>query len=792
MFKKGIMKVKKDLAVILSAAMVLSSFSVPVMAAEDLIEDVEEVVAIEEVTEEAEEVAALAEEEVAEEEVAAEAEDEEELGEAEVKDEAVYEDSASSNTVKFEVSGNVIREVSVISGNTVSASDIPEEADVEAAAKNIGYKFMGTWSNGVSANLTAAAITSISINAATTFTADIEKLAEDVVAAKRSKITVEIAPADAGKVEYSDTVSDDKTAEVSADVILTFTANKGYKFVKAESADVTLVPKNGGKVSFTVPAKDVTVKATFEKTVSDNTPSGNTPSGNTPGGGNTPSGNTPGGDTPSGNTPGGDTTTYFPGDEAALKAITGKAVLDFDTDVTDDMIQAADGKTLAKYRTLFADGQFAIFPKRDQKDDADVKTTTKISSTIVSRLNDAGTEMMFTGSTEKHKRVFSTGGGWYLNGKKRVSAAINFKTAKPATVKVYWGSNDAAASYLGVFSASAMKDSDVEKNSDTLAIDKDQAEGKTSGTISTFKLTEAGEYYLGGYKVDNQGKNVQIYKVEVTCEGYVEPEKDETSSGNKAEGAKSDEEIAKDYAALAAAVGAKGEANLKDVRGGADDQVGFDITVAKGKVKTVNLASIADGTQGRATINAKVKLGGLSGYTITTSSNDIKVQKAAEKVQKGASRKGVAVLKAVKTSPVYVLTLTNASKNIKVDLYVVNVSLDKKSIKGLALTTATVSTDAVSKNRVDISKTFGAVNGNTATIGTTPADERFVSGVWMIGKTAISKVGEPVSVTSGKLSVTAIVNADGTITVAPAGGKGTIKFVYMLNGKKYTAAIKVK
>ena len=75
MFRKGMMKVKKDLAVILSAAMVLSSFSVPAMAAE--VESAEEIVAvedtaedeaaIEEAVEEAEEVASQSEEEVVEE-----------------------------------------------------------------------------------------------------------------------------------------------------------------------------------------------------------------------------------------------------------------------------------------------------------------------------------------------------------------------------------------------------------------------------------------------------------------------------------------------------------------------------------------------------------------------------------------------------------------------------------------------------------------------------------------------------------------------------------------------------
>jgi len=406
--------------------------------------------------------------------------------------------------------------------------------------------------------------------------------------------------------------------------------------------------------------------------------------------------------------------------------------------------------------------------------------------------------MKVPGSTEKHKKAFSAGGGWYLNGSKRVSAAFNFKTAEKAKVKVYWGSNDNSDAYLGLFSASVLKESDIEANADSLKVDGDSHSGKTEAIISTFEIPEAGEYYLGGYKIAGNGKNVQIYKVEVICDSYVEPEGGDaggnnTPSGNKPEGAKSDEQLADDYKALAAAVGNKNaNTTLKDVRGAANDQVGFDLTITKGKVKGVSLTSLADGTKGRATINAKVKLGGLSGYTITTSSNDAKVKKFVDKkAPKAISRGKSLALPAVKTSPVYVLNLKNASKNIDVQLYVVNVYFDKM-IKKSGLTTATVNKDSVSGNITDISKKSYAVSSNTITLGTSPADERFVSGVWMVGKTAIAKVGEPMSVVAGKLSATVIVNADGTITAAPAGGKGTLKFTYMLNGKKYKTAVKVK
>ena len=498
-----------------------------------------------------------------------------------------------------------------------------------------------------------------------------------------------------------------------------------------------------------------------------------------------------------------ETGDFFPGDDDKLKTITGKAVVDFDEEgLVDAITQESDGKTLAKYRTLLADGQIALFPKREQAKDDDIKTTTKIGSTIVSRLNDAGTEMMFPGSTEKHKKAFSAGGGWYLNGSKRVSAAFNFKTAEKAKVKVYWGSNDNSDAYLGLFSAEVLKESDVEANADSLKIDGDSHSGKTEAIISTFEIPEAGEYYLGGYKIGGNGKNVQIYKVEVICDSYVEPEGGDTTSGNntpsgnKPEGAKSDEQLADDYKALAAAVGNKNaNTTLKDVRGAANDQVGFDLTITKGKVKGVSLTSLADGTKGRATINAKVKLGGLSGYTVTTSSNDAKVKKFVDKKAPKAISKGKPLaLPAVKTSPVYVLNLKNASKNIDVQLYVVNVSFDKLIKKNGQLTTASVSEDAVSGNRVDITaaKKSYEIKGNTITLGTSPADERFVSGVWFVGKSPVNQMNKPVTVTSGKLTATVIINADGTITAAPKSGKGTLKFTYMLNGRKYKTAVKVK
>jgi len=129
----------------------------------------------------------------------------------------------------------------------------------------------------------------------------------------------------------------------------------------------------------------------------------------------------------------------------------------------------------------------------------------------------------------------------------------------------------------------------------------------------------------------------------------------------------------------------------------------------------------------------------------------------------------------------------------------VNVCLDKRIKKRIELTEGAVTPEQMKSFKQDISATYGAVSGNCATLGTTMVsggrqinNKRFCGGLWTVGKRLVTKVDDPVQISTGKLSVYAMANQDGTITLAPASGKGTIKLTYTLNGKKYTTAVKVK
>ncbi|MBR4175032.1 MAG: hypothetical protein IKR56_06810, partial [Lachnospiraceae bacterium] len=143
----------------------------------------------------------------------------------------------------------------------------------------------------------------------------------------------------------------------------------------------------------------------------------------------------------------------------------------------------------------------------------------------------------------------------------------------------------------------------------------------------------------------------------------------------------------------------------------------------------------------------------------------------------------------------YEVVLTKGKVELIVD--VIDVSLNKKSIKTITLTNA-VSQSAVSANAVAADKIGpegSSVSGNVVTLATSPVfkaeippmkdkSARFLSGIWQVGDTFISR-GEVKTVTKGKVKVIARANSDGSLSIGKAdgSGSGSIKISYVLNGK---------
>jgi hypothetical protein len=147
---------------------------------------------------------------------------------------------------------------------------------------------------------------------------------------------------------------------------------------------------------------------------------------------------------------------------------------------------------------------------------------------------------------------------------------------------------------------------------------------------------------------------------------------------------------------------------------------------------------------------------------------------------------------------------SNRKKLLVID--VIDLRLNRKSLNTVTLS-ETVEKDTVSRNAVSenkITEDGFAENGGVVTISTSPAlrtgitgqesrSARFISGIWMVGNTAISG-GSTQTVTKDKVMVHAKVNSDGTLSMGKAegSGKGNISITYILNGRAKISHGKVK
>ena len=250
-----------------------------------------------------------------------------------------------------------------------------------------------------------------------------------------------------------------------------------------------------------------------------------------------------------------------------------------------------------------------------------------------------------------------------------------------------------------------------------------------------------------------------------------------------------------------------------NVWGAKGDTISASLFIQKNKVKSVSLNYIkGKGVEDNyATMNAKVKLTGFNGFTVsidkvktTAGATDKVVAKVARnvakanaKINKTLVRKNVFALPLIKGVDSYELKLEKADEKTAVLVKVVNTSFDKKELKNVIIPVTAVSGNKVSANSVPASTT-GCANSNkngVVTVGTLPADSRFLGGYWIVGKDVMDKFGVTKSVKSGSVMANAVVNSDGTITFALDSAnvkKGSIKLTYVLNGIKYKAVVKVK
>ena len=402
---------------------------------------------------------------------------------------------------------------------------------------------------------------------------------------------------------------------------------------------------------------------------------------------------------------------------------------------------------------------------------------------------------------------------------------FEFKTAKKSEVNVYWRAANNKDVYELVLADASKAPADDDflvgiAASDDFEIQQNsKGEDQSPVGKTTFVVENAGTYHLSTWnKVNKNG--ARIFRIEVIPDGSKKPGEKEPNEGDDSlsENGISEEAAAVETEKAIVALNLlKKDSKYKteqpvNVWGAVGDTVSACLTIKKNKVKsiTLNYDNKKGVSENKVTLNAKTKLTGFKGYTVAIS--DVvtvanisekaskKVDKAVDKAQKKANktlnRKNVLAIPYLKNVDSYKLVFTEAEGKSGVTVTVVNVRFDKKELKGTKISKeAVVSANNVSENAVPASENeCVAMKDNIITLGTMPYKNRFVGGYWMVGKTPITKIGVTTPVNSGKVKLNAVVNKNGTITFALAPEnvkKGSIKLTYCLNGKKYKATIKV-
>ncbi len=184
-------------------------------------------------------------------------------------------------------------------------------------------------------------------------------------------------------------------------------------------------------------------------------------------------------------------------------------------------------------------------------------------------------------------------------------------------------------------------------------------------------------------------------------------------------------------------------------------------------------------------------------YTVSDNFADRRDYKKAKKIIKKKKNDYVLDLKPLRSAKggTYELILVSGKKQLIID--VVDVSLNKSDLKK-AILKKEVAKEAVSS--YSVSENLIGADGFTdkegvLTISTRPdvktgiagrdgRTARFITGVWTVaGRDVVS--GGTILITRGKVKVYAMVNSDGTLSIAKAEGskKGNVEIRYTLNGQ---------
>ena len=228
------------------------------------------------------------------------------------------------------------------------------------------------------------------------------------------------------------------------------------------------------------------------------------------------------------------------------------------------------------------------------------------------------------------------------------------------------------------------------------------------------------------------------------------------------------------------------------------DTVSMNYTVAKGKITGVSfdMKSLKAGDN-FLTMNTGTRMILSDKFTVFNNFANAREYRKVAKSIKLKKYGYVMDIKKLRGRSIYELILVSPDGKKRLIIDVVDLSLNKKGLKKTALTTAVkadqVDAKSVSENKIN--EAGFIENGGVLTITSAPVlkseinerknrSARFISGVWMVGDTAIP-YGKTLTVTKGKVTVNAKVNSDGTLSIAKAegSGRGSMSISYILNGK---------
>ncbi len=280
--------------------------------------------------------------------------------------------------------------------------------------------------------------------------------------------------------------------------------------------------------------------------------------------------------------------------------------------------------------------------------------------------------------------------------------------------------------------------------------------------------------------VDKDGKEIAVSKEQT----IVIPESDvkvTVVTGRKANGETTSREdfeagVSANYAKLTAAANDKTFTGDVPTLAAEEDDALIIQNFVKGKVKSITISENSTGDS-RVTVNTKVKIRGLTGYTVVSAFNGTEYKGVSDVKLPKIDKKGNMKLKKVKNVPIYTVCL-NGPKGF-VQLKVVDVKFDP-DIKNAVLNTNTVSGNMTEAMLVDVTDAALKSSG-------------FLNGYVKVGKGTVTEIGKRQEIkANSQVSIFVTMNPDGTFLVESTGPvTGGVSIKYNLNGKLYKVPVKL-